>query len=145
MSGRGPDNTEETVPVEPPVHIEVFPTHQMAMWKADSLARFLAALDDLDSVAPTAPIIVDDTSTAGRKRHRVTDLEPGETVRYLRAEPDTPWTLSWERRTWPVVSVSGTPSPVLCRRLHTRTTDCDRWPEETFDTLVRALDRSDDG
>jgi len=144
MSGEGPDNGEETVPVEPPVHVEVFPTHQMAMWKADSLTRFRRALDDIDGVGPTAPAVVDDTSTAGREQYRVRDIEPGETVRYLRVEPDTPWTLSWERRTWPVVSVSGTPSPALCRRLHARTTDCDGWSDEAFDTLARALDRSDD-
>ena len=140
MFSRGSDGGERTVPVEPPVNIEVFPTHQMAMWKADSLARFLTALKKVDSVPPTAPAVVDDTSSVGREQRSVTDIEPVETVYYLRVEPDTSWTLSWEQRTWPVVSVSGTPSPALCRRLHTGTTDCDGWSEEALDRLGRVLD-----
>jgi hypothetical protein len=148
MSGRGSETSEQTVPVEPPVHVEVFPTHYMTMWKADSLAQFLTALGAVDSVPPTASAVVDDSSTVGREHRAVTDIEATETVRYLRVEPDTPWTVSWEQRTSPVVSVSGTPPPALCRRLHTRTTGCEGWSDDEVDNLVRALPEqrgSDDG
>ncbi|ERH09970.1 MAG: hypothetical protein J07HX64_01736 [halophilic archaeon J07HX64] len=148
MSGRGPETSEQTVPVEPPVHVEVFPTHYMTMWKADSLAQFLTALGAVDRVPPTASTVVDDSSTVGREQQSVADIEATETVRYLRVEPDTPWTVSWEQRTSPVVSVSGTPPPALCRQLHTRTTDCEEWSDDEVDSLVHALPEqrgSDDG
>jgi hypothetical protein len=136
MHGGGPDG-EQTVPVEPPVSVELFPTHYTVMWTGGSLARFVGAVANLDTVSRTASAVVDDRATAGRERRRVADLETAETVRYLRVEPDTPWTVSWERRTRPVVSVSGTPSPALCRRVHRQTTDCEGWSDGAFDTLAR--------
>lgn len=136
MHGGGPDS-EQTVPVEPPVSVELFPTHYTVMWTGGSLARFVGAVADLDTVSTTASVVVDDTATAGRECRRVTDLETAETVRYLRVEPDTSWTVSWERRTQPVVSVSGTPPPALCRRVHRQTTDCEGWSDDAFDTLAR--------
>lgn len=137
MTGREPDNSEQTVPVEPPVHVERFPTHCTVTWKAGPLAQFVTALGAVDRVPPTASVVVDDASTAGRERQRVTDVGANETVRYLRVEPDTPWSLSWERRTWPVVSVSGAPPPALCRCLHLRTTDCEEWPDGALETFTR--------
>jgi hypothetical protein len=135
MSG----GSEQTLPVEPPVHVETFATHWTCIWKAGPLAQFLHSIGGIDSLSQTTRAIVDDTVTGGRERHRVTDIEVTETVRYLRLEPETPWTISWERRTWPVVSVSGTPPPVLCRRLHLQTTDCDGWADDVVRTLTCAL------
>jgi hypothetical protein len=139
MSGRESTGSDQTISVEPPVHVETFPTHDTLTWKACPLAGFVGHVMDIDGISPTASTVVDDTSTAGRERCRVADLEASETVRYLRVEPDAPWRLSWERRTWPVVSVSGTPPPTLCRRLHQRTTDCDGWPDDAVRTLARVL------
>ena len=135
MSG----DSEGTIPVEPPVHVETFATHWTVSWKADRLARFLRGVGGIDSLPPTTTAVVEDTATAGREQRQVTDLEARGTVRYVRLDPDTPWTVSWERRTWPVVSASGTPPPALCRRLHQRTTDCDEWADGAVQKLARAL------
>ena len=139
MSGRKPDGSEQTIPVEPTVHVETFATHCTLTWKAGPLAGFLTAVDTIDGVPPAAPVVVDDTSSAGRERCRAPEVDPQETVRYLRVEPKKPWTLFWEQRTWPVVSLSGTPPPALCRRLHLRTTDCDGWADDAVQTLARVV------
>jgi hypothetical protein len=139
MSGGEPGGSERTISVEPPVHVETIPSHDTLTWKACPLAQFLGHVVESDGIPPTASTLVDDTSTGGRERYRVADLEASETVRYLRVEPDAPWQLSWERRTWPVVSVSGTPPATLCRRLHVRTTDCDGWPDDAVRTLAGLL------
>lgn len=130
---------DRTVPVSPPVHVETFATHATVTWKAGSLARFLDGLGSLDSIPPAASTVVDETSTGGRERHPLTGVDASETVQYLRVEPDAPWTLSWERRTWPVVSVSGTPPPALCRGLHVQTTDCEEWSGNAVRTLADAI------
>lgn len=139
MSDGTPDGGERTVPVGPPVHVEWFPTHATVTWKAGQLAQFLRAVGDLDTVTPETATVVDDSSTAGRERRRVAELAASETVCYLRVEPDRPWRLSWERRTWPVVSVSGSPSVSLCRRVHLETTDCEGWSDEASNSLARLL------
>lgn len=133
--------TERTVPVEPPVHVESFPTHCTLTWKAEPLAQFLAAVEGLSEITPTTAVRLNDTSTAGRRVVSLSSVEPAETVRYLRVEPDAAWTLSWDRRTWPVVSLSGTVSVDRCRRMHLATTDCEEWADEAVETLRRALDR----
>lgn len=138
MSNTEANSGEQTIPVEPAVHVETFATHCTLTWKAGPLARFITALESVDTIPSTASVVVDDSSIAGRKRCRATALEARESVRYLRVDPDRPWSLSWERRTWPVVSVSGTPPPALCRRVHLRTTDCDVWADNAIEALGRA-------
>ncbi len=138
MSGRGRGG-DRTIPVEPPVHVEAFTTHCTMTWKAGPLAGFLTAVRNTDEISPTASAVVEDTSVAGRKRCDVTEIDATERVRYLRVDPDAPWTLSWERRTWPVVSVSGTPTADLCRRVHLWTTDCRGWSEDAVERIGRAI------
>jgi hypothetical protein len=134
------DAGRRTIPVEPSVHVETFAAHYTVTWKACSLARFLTVLGDLDEIPSTVSTVVDDTSVAGRERRRISSVEAGETVQYLRMEPDRPWAVSWERRTWPIVSVSGTPSAELCRRVHTETTGCDGWSETDVERLLKLTD-----
>lgn len=138
------DDTRRAVRVTPQVHVETFATHWTVTWKAGSLARFLEAVRDVDAEAATA--VVNDTAVAGRQRRRVPAIDPtGETVRYVRVEPDGPWTLAWERRTRPVVSLSGTPSSDLCRRVHLRTTDCDGWDPSAIEDLRRLIGEDQPG
>jgi hypothetical protein len=138
MSGRGRGD-DRTIPVKPPVHVEAFATHCTMTWKAGPLAGFLTAVRNTDEISPTASVVVDDTSVGGRERCDVTEIDATKTVRYLRVDPDGPWTLSWERRTWPVVSVSGTPTADLCRRVHLRTTDCEGWSENAIERVARVI------
>lgn len=83
MPGRKHNGSEQTVPVEPTVHVETFATHCTLTWRAGPLAGLLTAVDAVDSVPPAAPVVVDDTSSAGRERCRVPEVDPQETVRYL--------------------------------------------------------------
>lgn len=130
------DDDPRTIPVDPAVHVETFATHQTLTWKAGSRSQFVEAVRVLDAVPPTASVVVDDTAVAGRQRRSLSDIESeSDTTTYLRIEPDAPWTLSWERRTQPIVSVSGTPSATLCRRVHRRTTDCSEWNDEAVAAL----------
>ena len=115
--------------VDPTVHVETFATHCSLTWTAGGLGRFLAAAGDLEGVPETAPAVVDRTTTAGRERRQLSALAAEEATRYVRVEPPAGWTLSWERRNRPVVSLSGTP-PAACRRLHVATTDCPAWPDD---------------
>jgi len=131
----------EHIPVEPPVHVERYPTHVTLSWQAGPLAGFVAALTAIDGIPGTAPVVVDEGSTTGRHRVRVTDLDASPSVQYVRVDPGTGWTVSWERRTRPVVSVSGDPPPPPCRRLHERTTDCDGWSADAIRRLDRVLER----
>lgn len=125
-----------TVPVTPEVHLETFATHRTLTWKAGGLSQFVAAVRAINAVTSTAPAVANDTAIAGRQRHHLSDIDGRrDTIEYLRIDPDAPWTLSWERRTWPVVSISGTPAATLCRRVHLRTTDCSGWSDEAFETL----------
>jgi hypothetical protein len=84
-------------------------------------------------------VVVDDTAVAGRSRSPLSDLDDSDTIRYLRVEPTAPWTASWERRTWPVVSVSGTPTASVCRQLHLETTSGDDWTEAAFETVCEVV------
>lgn len=136
MSGDG----RRAISVEPTVHVETFAAHYTVTWKACPLARLLTVLGALDDIPPTVSTIVDDTSVAGRERRQISNVEAGETVQYLRLEPKAPWTVSWERRTWPVVSLSGTPSAELCRRVHVETTDCDGWAKTDVERLLKLTD-----
>ena len=131
--------SERTIPVEPPVHVETVPTHHTLTWKGGPLAVFLTAVRDTEQIPPTASVLVEDRSVAGRNERRVAEVDASETIRYLRVDPDAPWTLSWERRTWPVVSVSGAPPSELCRHVHRVTTDCDGWSGDAVETLHRVI------
>lgn len=134
--GPVPDGQRRTVPVDPPVHVETFATHCTLTWKANGLPPFVDTVRALDAVPAAASVVVDDKNTAGRTEQQLAALdELRDTIRYLRVAPPTGWTLSWERRTWPVVSLSGTPSPELCRRVHRGTTDCSQWTDEALATL----------
>jgi hypothetical protein len=125
-----------TIPVDPVIHVETFATHLTLTWKARTRSQFVEAVRALDAVPSTASVVVDDTAVAGRQHHSVSDLgSVSNTTTYLRIEPETSWTLSWEQRTDPTVSVSGTPPATLCRRLHRRTTDCSGWCDEAVETL----------
>ena len=130
------DSNPRRIRVDPVVHVETFATHLTLTWKAGTQSQFVEAVRALDAVPLTPQVVVNDTTVAGRQHRLVSDLGgAGDTVTYLRIEPDAPWTLSWERRTQPVVSVSGTPSAALCRRLHRRTTDCPGWSDNATATL----------
>ena len=129
------------IPVEPRVHVERYPTHLTLSWQAGPLAAFVAALAATDDIPGTAPVVVDEGSAAERQQVRVTDLDARPAVQYLRVEPRAGWRVSWERRTRPVVSVSGNPPPAPCRRLHERTTDCEGWSPDARRMLDRVLER----
>ena len=64
---------DRTVPVAPTVHIETFATHATATWKAGTLDQFLRTVSGVDSVADTAPVIVDETDV-GRDRRQLSAL-----------------------------------------------------------------------
>lgn len=129
------DDPARALPTRPPVHVETFATHYTLTWKAGSLARYVDAVRDSESVPPDATAVVDATDAAGRRRRAVRDLSAEATVRYVRLEPEPSWTVSWERRTSPTVSVSGTPTPAVCRELHTRTTACEAWSSAAIERL----------
>jgi hypothetical protein len=136
MPGNTPGDGLRRIPVDPVIHVETFATHRTLTWKAGGRSQFVEAARALDAVPSTASVVVDDTTVAGRQHHSVSDLESvSKTTMYLRIEPDASWTLSWEQRTDPIVSVSGTPSATFCRRLHCYTTDCSEWCDEAVETL----------
>lgn len=124
-----------TVPVDPPVHVEQFVDRCSLTWRAGPLAPFLAALGELASVSGTSPVVVDATDAAGRRRHSLSTVAATGTERYVRVDPPGPWSVAWERRTSPVVSVGGTPDPAVCRRLHRETTDAGAWSDDARATL----------
>jgi hypothetical protein len=138
----GPDASSRTVPVDPPVHVETFPSHHGLTWRAGPLADFLTAVTAEPAVEDGHRLLVDATAAAGRRRlapHEV-DTSTGATT-YVRADPSAPWTAAWERRTTPVVSLTGAPAAGLTARLHLATTDCDRWATGARELLCRLLDR----
>jgi hypothetical protein len=136
MPGNTSADDLRRIPVDPVIHVETFATHRTLTWKAGTRAQFVEAVRALDAVPSTASVVVDDTAVAGQQHRSVSNLESvSNTTTYLRIEPDASWTLSWEQRTHPVVSVSGTPSATLCRRLHCHTTDCSGWCDEAVKTL----------
>jgi hypothetical protein len=139
VTGDQSETPPRTVPVAPPVYLELFATHLTATWKAGSSSAFVEAACTLNSVPAAAATVVDGPEIAGRKRVPLSAATPAKrSPTYLRIEPDVPWTLSWEDRTQPVVSVSGTPPAALCRRLHLTTTDCATWDDAAFDALRQA-------
>lgn len=128
MSDQETPTADTTLPVTPSMHVETFPSHYTATWKATSLAEAISAIKSDRAISSTAPVIVDETTTAGRQQQLVGEITASDTLRYLRVDPESPWTLSLEQRTWPVVSVSGAPPPTFCQRIHIRTTTCTDWP-----------------
>jgi len=129
------DPPPRTLSTEPPVHVESFATHYTLTWTAGSLAQFLDALGQSASVPSRATAVVDATDRAGRQRRPVRELAVEPSVRYVRVEPQSSWTVSWERRTDPTVSVSGTPPSTVCQSLHRRTTACEGWPPTAVEEL----------
>lgn len=97
------------VPADPPVNVETFATHATATWNAKSLQEFLQTLCGVTVVQPTAQATVDATDSAGRTQTQLPALcsvsDYGSYI-YVRVEPDSPWTASWERRTTPTVSLT---------------------------------------
>jgi hypothetical protein len=58
----------------------------------------------------------------------------GDHDRSYRRQP-APWKLSWERRSFPVASISETPPPAVVRRAHPETTGCEEWPADATAVL----------
>jgi len=138
MPTNTPDDHPRTIPVDPLIHVETSATHQTLTWKAGSRSQFVEEVRALDPVSPSASVVVDDAAVAGRRHRPLSEIDrESDTATYLRIEPDAPWTISWEQRTQPTVSVSGAPSETLCRRVHRRTTDCSNWSAEAIATLRR--------
>jgi hypothetical protein len=136
MDDASDESRGRTIPVDPPVHVETFATHCTLTWTADGLPAFLAGVRALECLSPSDSVVTDRRDTAGRQRRELSDVGAvTDAIRYLRVEPPTPWTLSWERRTWPVVSVSGTPPPEPPRDLHRATTNCAGWDDGAFAAL----------
>ncbi|MFB6127888.1 MAG: hypothetical protein ABEJ79_11425 [Halolamina sp.] len=129
-----------TVAVDPPVHVEAFATHHTLTWQAAGLSTFLDALGAVDRVPDEPALLVETTDTAGRRRLTPADVADDGAVTYVRVESVSAWTLSWERRTLPTVSLSGEPTATTCRAVHVATTDCDGWTDERRRELARRLD-----
>jgi hypothetical protein len=163
----GAVDTPRRVPVEPPVHVEPFASHVSLTWtvppaaveraerragtvasetatatpETRSLAVFLAAVATAAEVdgedGTDAEAVVDDRATAGRERRPPSAVEPSETVRYVRVAGAT-WTAEWERRTTPVVSLSGAPTVATLRALH-RATGGTGWDERAVAAAASVL------
>lgn len=136
------DRPARTLSVDPTVHVEPFASHYTVTWKAGPLARYLTAVRDCGAVSPEDTAVVDATDTAGRQRRTVRSLSAATTIRYVRTEPRPSWTVSWERRTAPTVSLSGTPTPSVCRAFHRGTTACETWSAaaiEALETVVESV------
>jgi hypothetical protein len=128
------------VAVDPPLHVETFASHASVTWTAAELGRFLDAVGACESVPAETTPVVDATNAAGQQRLSLSEIDPGRATTYVRVEPPAPWTLAWERRTEPVVSLSGAPSTETCRRFHLATTDCQRWSADAVARLESLLD-----
>lgn len=138
------DDSPRTIDIDPPVHVESYRSHVSLSWTALGVERFVAALRTAEAVPPTATLTVDATDTAGRYRTTLAEIETtADRIKYVRVDPSPLWTLSWERRTDPVVSLAGSPSAPACRRFHTATTSCNEWSSACRDALVRALSTAD--
>lgn len=122
------DTNTVTVPVDPPVRVERYGSHLSVAWRAGDLDRFLAVA--LEVVGATATAVVDERGVAGRQERPVESVAATDDVRYVRVDsgPSVP-TVAWERRTTPVVTLTGTPTAVTCRDLHLATTDCAGWEQ----------------
>jgi hypothetical protein len=129
---------QRTVPVTPTIHVETFATHYTVTWKANGLVPFIKAARDIDTIPPSTTVVTDSPDVAGRQQHELPTLDcEASKATFVSLQPPWPWTLSWERRTWPVVSASGTPSARLCRDIHQATTDCSRWDDSALAQLER--------
>lgn len=128
-----------TVPVTPPVHVETFATHYTLTWQANGLSTFVNTVEHIEAIPPTVTPLVDDSDTAGRERRTLADIDDN-TIKYVRVDTPDNWTLSWERRTSPTVSLSGTPTAEFCRRVHNGTTDCSSWTDDNR-RILRQLTR----
>ncbi len=138
------DDSPSSIGVDPPVHVETYRSHVSLSWTALGLERFVAALRTAEAVPTTATLTVDATDAAGRYRTTPDEIETtADTIKYVRVDPSPPWTLSWERRTDPVVSLAGSPSVPTCRSFHTATTSCNEWSSTHCDALARALSTAD--
>lgn len=128
------------IPVDPLVHVETFATHASLTWRAGDLAWFLAAVRASPKIPDDTRPTVDATNAAGRRRLRLDEIDAtsGATI-YVRVNPPAPWTLAWERRTDPTVSLTGTPDAGTCRALHVATTDCEAWAQSHRNALDRLL------
>ena len=149
-SGDIPRQIETT----PPVNIETFASHVTLTWTSLGLSQFVDIADRVDVVPADSTPIVDATNAAGRRRLPLTEIDTTTAAtKYVRFEPDCPWTLAWERRTTPVVSLCGSPSPTVCQQAHiiTTTENLDArdgwntvetaagWTRETYETLLSVL------
>ena len=121
--------------VQPTVHVETFASHYTVTWKAEPLSQFVTAVQHYEFVTPDATAVIDTVDTAGRQQQAVRDLSAETAIQYVRVEPQSAWTASWERRTSPIVSVSGAPNPTVCRDLHQATTTCEAWPSAAVEEL----------
>lgn len=132
-----------SIPVNPAVHVETFTTHASLTWRAGGLARFLEAIRTSTVVPDETRPIVDATNAAGRRQLRLDEIDTtsGATT-YVRVDPPEPWTLAWERRTDPTVSLTGTPDAGTCQVFHVATTDCAAWAQShcaALDELLAGL------
>jgi hypothetical protein len=141
MDDGASDEPPRTISVDPTVHVESFANQCTLTWKAHGLSQFVDAVRTLAQVSATAATVVDDTAVAGRTHLPLSEVVDSDTVQYLRVEPET---ASWERRTWPVVSMSGTPTASICRQVHLETTDCEEWDDTAFAILCRCIDGTHD-
>lgn len=134
-----PEETEP-VPVDPPVHVEQYVGHASLSWTAGGVERLV---ETAKGTSVEAPAVVDATNTAGRRRVELTDIDTttGATT-YVRVEPERPWTVAWERRSTPVVTLTGTPEATTVHRFHVGTTDCEEWGQSNRAQLTRLLNHS---
>lgn len=129
-----------TLPTDPTIHVEPFATHYTLTWKCKSLSQFINAAQNVDFILLNTAAAIDRTDMAGRKYQDVRDLSDDTSIRYIRIEPQAEWSVSWERRTSPTVSMTGTPEMEVCRELHRYTTACDKWPSEAVDKLQAVIE-----
>ena len=130
------------VTATPPVHVERSAAGASVAWRAGPLTRALGAVRDSPVLPSGATAVVDDRSVAGRRRRTLADATATGSVVYLRVESSAPWTVAWERRTDPVVVVTGRPAPATVRVLHRATTDGPDdggWDDDARAALAAAL------
>ena len=131
----------EQVPVEPPVYVETYGGHVSLTWTAAGVGQFLDTVRAAGTVPADTTPVVDATNAAGQRRMRLDEIDTsGGATTYVRVEPPASWTVAWERRTEPVVSLAGNPTVETCRAFHVGTTACSAWPTDAVSALTRLLD-----
>ncbi len=125
------------VPAEPTVYVERVPSHTSCAWQAAGLPAFLDAVEQ--STADPEPVVTVDTTTVGGRQERPVAAVPVEDASYVRFDPSPPWRFAWERRTTPVVTLDGSVTGDLCRRLHRATTADTAWPDDAVARLADLL------